>query len=518
MKTPFRALLRLGLTNRRPTLRLSIGLIVVVTVIGTVLAFSLMGDHGGAGIVASLAQAEGDEVQHSLSSEETVQPTVTPTKTAEYMPTPLPTATNMPPPSPTPLPVEWDKMEPNDTLDTAATVSVNQTVQGLNLTPVNGKEDVDFFTLYGKKGQIILVSTFVGLGTDTRMALFSASGELLSENDDRSPTDLGSAIGWVVDRDRWYVIKVESAVPGAGGEYDLVVRLQEPTPTPVPPTPRPDPTATIETGRIEADEAEPNNDYGSAADIVNGTTYNLTLPEGDLDIFRFFVEAGVQYRCDTHPHGVDTVLVIRDQNQVEIGRNNNRSVADVGSTVEWQAEYNGFVYVVVEGLVGQGEYALICTGIEPTPVPRPVGGGSVGNSNPVPSPTPTLDLPPTPTPVQLSLRFVTQINPTVEPEQVTTFRIRIAYDENNNKADDPGEGVRNISVRAVSGGRVKNWVLTDERGEAVLTVRGDVDRIVVPIIGWVRNVRVGNDALATVLLPPINLPVVIPVETPEVES
>jgi hypothetical protein len=92
----------------------------------------------------------------------------------------------------------------------------------------------------------------------------------------------------------------------------------------------------------------------------------------------------------------------------------------------------------------------------------------------------------------------------------------IAYDENGNRAVDPAEGVRDISVRIVEAGSntVMAQTVTDTRGHAQLTLTTSEEvRVVVPYFGKVWEVsggQRGRDQQFTLLLEPGNQPGLIP--------
>lgn len=491
-KVTFISMIRSAAIRPRKYKGLPAVVVVILSVVFTVFFLSLNGGVESVPTHAaepSTVPTQGITYTVAVSPTETLQPTLTP------MPS-------------TPVPSEWDRLEPNNGFDDATLVSVNSTEAKLTLHVIDS-EDVDFFTVFGKKKQILRISTFLSPGTDTRIALYTSSGKLLVENDDKSATDLGSSVKWVVDADQWLYIEVKSSVPGMGGIYDISTQLEEPDPTATPKPP--EPTKTPVPKPVTEDEAEPNNHAGEAKDIVGGTTYRYLLPSGDLDYYRFFIEEGVVYRCDTYPTGVDTVMAILDQNQTTFIENNNRKPSDIGSTAEWRATYTGYVFVMVRGVVGDGDYDLICTGVEPTPVPSGGGGGSAPTTEPTVIPTMT------PTPANLTARFLSQVNPTPTLSLITTVNVRVVYDANNDGVGDLSEGVENISVRAVQGGVSVAWALTDKHGEATLTISGDVERVIIPLIGWDQSVKLGDVNDAVVLIPPVKLPVVIPVEMPEEE-
>ena len=102
------------------------------------------------------------------------------------------------------------------------------------------------------------------------------------------------------------------------------------------------------------------------------------------------------------------------------------------------------------------------------------------------------------------------------PPAELNLSVVIAYDENGNRAVDPAEGVRDISVRIVEAGSntVMAQTITDTRGHAQLTLTTSEDiRVVVPYFGKVWEVsggQRGRDQQFTLLLEPGNQPGLIP--------
>jgi hypothetical protein len=166
---------------------------------------------------------------------------------------PTPIVISLTPPTPTPAPTEAepsptsettlppDRFEPNDEMGTATVIGL-QTESELTLTG----NDLDYFTLYLKQGQLLRADTGVSGGLDSRLKLYFG-GQWLAENDDRGPADVGSRLTWAAAADGWYVILVEKATI-YDGVYSLALQLIEPTPTATSsPTPTPTPTSTPST-------------------------------------------------------------------------------------------------------------------------------------------------------------------------------------------------------------------------------------------------------------------------------
>jgi hypothetical protein len=437
----------------------------------------------------------------------TLTPTLTTTPTETATP---PTETATPTATPT-LAVERDNCEPNDSFDQPCPIFLNQTVANLTLSPVG---DQDYFAVYLKAGQSARAATFPlpGSGTDTRLFVYSGGGALLGENEDRSPTDLGSTVSWTAAADGFYILRVESAIPFPG-RYDLLVSLEAPAATATPmPTATPQPTLTP---LVPPDMAEPNNRPEEAYEIVAGATYNLTLgPRGvdDHDFFKLWVKAGNPYRCAARPTGpVDPALRVYAGDiggGTLLAENDDISPTDIGSLVTFVAPYTGFLFVVAEAQAGYGAYTLLCEAYVP---PAPVSASSGGISGAAPSPTPAATITTTAN-VAVEIRPLPPLAPTATPATATTIRVQVIYDLNANGQPDPDEGVPNVSVRAVSRNAIVGWALTDERGVATLTILGDVDRVIVPFLsGWSRPVRLGQLNEAVLSAPAVSLPVIMPV-------
>ena len=131
-----------------------------------------------------------------------------------------------------------DRFEPNNEPGLATPIGW-QTEAELTLAGT----DVDYYTAYLKTGQMVRLATTVYGSLDTRLKLFW-NGQLVAENDDRSPVDVGSLVTWTAAADGWFVVLVEK-VTAANGRYDLEAALVAPTATPTaPPTLTPTPTPT----------------------------------------------------------------------------------------------------------------------------------------------------------------------------------------------------------------------------------------------------------------------------------
>lgn len=436
-------------------------------------------------------------------------PTVTPPSTTDPYGTATPVVTLTPEGGgATP-----DRFEPNNNIGQATVVALG-VEPDLTLTI----EDEDFFTGYAKAGQIIRISTYVDTQLDTRLTVYW-NGQVVGQNDDRSPSDLGSTVVFSAAADGWYTAHIEQAGVFEG-YYDLEIALIEPTMTPTPlpsltptPTTTPIPTATP---LVPNDLAEPNNAPEQAYAITPGVqNTNLAVGANDpADYYRFLAKLGNNYTCETVTNQVDTLIEVYGSNDL-IAANDDRSTGRVDSYVTWYSSVEQPIVIKVTARNGFGPYTLTCATFTPQPVMPPtpgigapgIGGGDVitGSTNL----SPTLLIP-------LTMRSLGQ----VVPEEVatpTSIRLLIYYDANNDRQPSPGEGVPNVSVVAVNkrGGQIAR-VFTNAQGEAVFNlVSADVERVIVPFVpSWFSTVRIGQENDITLGLPAVRIPVFIPVRAP----
>jgi hypothetical protein len=457
-----------------------------------------------AGALLALAAFTGQTLAQGSSQNPTpIVITLTPAETATTVPSP--TSQGLPP----------DRFEPNNTPETAAPIGFGVEA-GLTLAG----DDVDYFTVYLKAGQMVRISTAVYQGLDTRLKLFWA-GQVVAENEDRSPVDLGSTVHFTAVAEGWHLIRVEKAAV-YDGVYDLEVALVQPaaTPTPAPtltPTPTPTPSPSP-TPLIQPDLAEPNDTSETAFPITPGVRGAYTVGGGDVDYYTFIAKAGRRYACETVTNQVDTLLTAT-AGPVVLGINDDRGVGRVDSYVEWQAAHEQVVIVKVEARGGSyGQYDFVCQVVTPPAAPPsgpsapPVPAGATAT----PAELVTGSLPLTATePISLTVHHLGRVQPqTAAP--TTHIRLLVYYDANNDRQPGPGEGIANVSVLAVnSQGQPLARVFTNAQGEAVFNLAGDgVARVIVPFVpGWSARVRVGETNNDIVLgLPAVRLPVFLPVE------
>ena len=439
-------------------------------------------------------------------------PAVSPTPGGQPTAVPSPTNDGLLPP---------DRFEPNNDTNSATSIGL-QTEPGLTLT----SDDVDYFTGYLKGGQMVRISTAVYEGLDTRLKLYW-DGQLAVENDDRSPSDVGSTVIFTAPADGWYVALVEKASI-YDGRYDLEITLTEPTATPEPsPTPTTFPTFTpmpTPTPIVQPDLAEPNNTPETAQPITPGQRDTYTISAGDVDYFTFIAKAGSCYACETVTDQVDTLLTVTGsgaQSGEVMGINDDRAVGRVDSYLKWQAATEQQVTVKVESRGGSfGQYEFVCQNVAPPPAPAMTGASPVP-----PAPdgsTPTTGDPLTKTAaitatehISLTVQHLGQVQ--LETTAPTThIRLLVYYDANNDRQPGPSEGIANVSVLAVDaqGQRIAR-VFTNAQGEAIFNLTSDsIARVIVPFVpGWSARVRVGETNNDIVLgLPAVRLPVFLPVQ------
>lgn len=401
-----------------------------------------------------------------------------------------------------------DSHEPNNTPDTATPVTFWQTLTNLILV----ENDVDYFKVYLKAGQIGQFSTTVYNGLDTRATAYWGDG-VIAEADDRSGTDPGTTLTFSAVLEGWYVVKIERATP-AGGNYDLVITAVDPTSTPtlLPtstlfPTTTPFPTLTP---AVPADPAEPNNSPQTAYGITPGSTGSYSLGSGDVDYFTFIAKAGNRYSCETLTNQVDTLLTV-STTAGPLVSSDDRSPSRVDSFVQWQASSETVVTLEVAGRGGStGLYQLLCQ-IAPASPPAPVA--HLATATPVMTVTATLTETAVSSPT-LPIRYLGQLPPT--PPTITAVRLIIYYDANNDRLPSPGEGVPNVSVLAVDvNGQRLARVFTNEQGEASFHITAaTIDRLVVPFVsGWSAKVNTAQNSGQVELslgLPAVRLPIFLP--------
>jgi hypothetical protein len=467
-----------------------------------------------------------------------------------------------PTPTPTPLGLNADAYEPNDgiaesnvatgTRGTSSFIAVGSRIDNLNFTPYSGRptDSADWFQFYGRGGSIYQVTTLnVQPGVETVMSVYQPVADVNAPNlilvaplpGSSNPNNRyqagqrGSQVTFQVPNggDGLYWVQLTNADPSprvAGQTYSLQVQeILQATPTAGPSatiTPFP-PTLTPYPG--QPDKFEYNGDFEHASLIAPNVKYDglnfvpwqpPTQDTYDNDFFRLPVKQGIYYTCqsvDPAP-GVDTNIIIYNQNRVGIGGNDDispdeRAKGNFASRFSWLASYTGVAYILVGEVnppraneAGNHTYSLRCDiGLPATSTPSATQQAAaavtfVPATPPPPEPTMT----PYPTPRSAQNLPVRQIGsalstptpqPTV-PVRKASLNVQIFNDANKNGLLDPGEGITGVSVHLSDeqSGAPLAQSLTDGDGRVSFNlVNPGPLRLSVPLFGY--SLLVNEDAL-----------------------
>ena len=183
--------------------------------------------------------------------------------------------------------------EPNDLLTTANSVMLGDQVTGA----IDPDGDVDYFSLVLAAGTILDVSVDAarsGSPLDSRIALFDTTTSdtnlvALALNDDSNGPD--SRIVYSIGISGTYFVGIAAATGGANHTY------------------------TITFGQLQANESEPNSQFGSADQFALGDTIlGFINPTDDLDFFKLDIPANtlVDFNIDGAVLGseVDAFLAV----------------------------------------------------------------------------------------------------------------------------------------------------------------------------------------------------------------
>ncbi len=533
--------------------RLLAGLMAVAL---PVAAFMLANPGGPSLTAAALAApalpASGDAGIAPYQILPTDTPTTTPTNTpsptptTSATPTQTPTASLTPTRTPISTPIYVDQYEPNNSFQDAHTTAPGVALPNNTLWP---QGDVDFFRFHAKGGLAYEVLTRdLGAALDTFLRVYDSNGNEIGSNDDGAELSRASLVTFSASRDGFYFAQVTNLNPTdpVGQTYTFEVReiLGTATPTPLP---------TV----ASVDNCEPNNTFQTACVILLDTTYSLDFvnPFGegrDNDFFRTWVKNGLSYSCETSGLSSinDTNMILYSGPGEEFGIAGNddkdRLAGDLGSRVTIQANYTGWLYI----LVGPGPnmepdyrsshlytYDLQCTqllgtptptlaatpegGVQPTVPPPPTGGGGG-----VASPT-AFSFPPTPTsffgegtpqPPQATATPNIRIQPlptatSAAPSQrEISVELTVYYDRNMNFMAELTEGIMDVVVALYdeSNGQLLSFGYTNEAGNIrfppVLTTGGV--RVTAPYLNYSQVVN--ENAVIMLRVAPRPLPDGIP--------
>lgn len=437
-------------------------------------------------------------------------------------------------PTPTgaaPTPIFADRYEANNTLSTAYTLQINDTTfcsdNDATMWPAG---DIDYYRFWGRAGGAYVMKTDnLDVGLDTNIRLLGPEGQLLAQNDNIISGNQRSELTYSVGVDGYYYIEVTNRDGSDPADKTYCVQVTEIAGTA---TPTPLPTSTRVAG---ADICEPNFDRDNACliapnEVVAGLNFVPTDGDGpDNDFFKMWIREGWYYECETQNLSGfnDTNMILYDQNGNGIAGNNDRSFNDLGSLVPFQANYTGWLYVLVGPVVPVDyrfsnlyTYDLTCvsTANTPTPTPRPThppssgssGGGTGGGvTMPRPTRTPTVDPNATPTPDLVATIQALETRQSEEPMATDVPRIDIAplptdvppqpsvfnasftvvvfYDKNGNNLPEIDEGIQETAVLVNDGatGDLLSLGYTNEAGllRFSVTASSDLLKVSIPYLG-----------------------------------
>ncbi len=424
-----------------------------------------------------------------------------------------------------------DSYEPNDTLETASNIPNVVTLPNLTIYPAS---DQDFYRILAVPGPL-KITAYATPGLDLELAIYNSSGEAASViNDPASPN---VSFNTAVAATGYFVFKLRSTTPFTGF-YQLDISNATPTPqgpasTPTPiPTVTPYPTATApypantptpDLGG-KPDYAEPNYSFNTAYRIAPGTSldnlnFNSGIPgQKDNDFFVMAVRAGVSYTCRTAnlSPSLDTNLIVYYSANFDdiAGGNDDENIQAglINSSLTFPARADGDVYILVgykfpasEDLryPGAATYTLSCDTAKPAP------SGGAGSGSPIVYGTPHA----TPISIVLFQQPNPTATPTVQPIKPMTIDVVVAYDRNADRKADPAEGVSDLAIHVVD--TVTNqeltWGLTDTNGSLhfILATNHPL-RVSIPYLAAAQDFQPGSPGQWLVLVPPANIPGLVP--------
>ncbi len=476
------------------------------------------------------------------------------------------TKTATPTKTPTATPIHADLYEPNNDFNSATPISVGGSLSNLTFWP---QGDTDYFKFWGKASRTYQVQSTVNPGLDSYMRIYgpAGAGQLLGENDDVEPGNLGSRVIIMAPTDGFYFVELTNRDPTdpVGRTYQLGVDEVPGTPS-VTPTPtdtvEPEVSATpsgVPSAIPGADAMEPNYDFEHARVLGAGVQYdNLNFVpwagsdpnQPDNDFFRIWVKPGLFFSCETFnlSPGTDTNMILYLGPSFEQGGpgNDDRAPGDYSSQVSWYSTFTGWLYILVgprwAGIppdqLAPFTYSLECsldeaptlTPLPPTRTPWPTSSAPLPTYTPVPTytpypsatpqptgvvqaPSPTQQPSPTPPPIPLSILPLPTATPAGPALRVITIDILIYYDANENLNPELEEGIRDLAVAVYDtvGSELVAFGYTSESGGlhfGPLSVTGVV-RVEVPFLGYSRRVS-GTMEQIEVRIAPQPLPEDIP--------
>lgn len=193
-------------------------------------------------------------------------------------------------------------------------------------------------------GVVIIAEASSGSDLDTYLTLLDEDGDDVAINDDIVLGEItDSRIIYVAEEDGEYTI-VMANYPGSEGDYDLSVTfVTEEVAEEV--------AEAVGLGIDTTPERDPDEEYtGELEDEGDTQEYSIELDADDAVIFALYATGG----------GIDPLLYVRDSNDVEIIRNDDRSdLSTTDSQVAFTAQESGEYTIVASHYPGfPGEYRL----------------------------------------------------------------------------------------------------------------------------------------------------------------
>lgn len=427
----------------------------------------------------------------------------TPTPTATALP-PTATATATPLPANSYVPCNGSENEPNEVWGCVLATDIPLPATFSSVS------DVDTFLFWGKANFSYRIEALPVGGVDPRLEVWDLYGNLIAQNDDRAQSNPAPMVYLQIGSDGYYMVKVKPQTVFTGA-YSVIVRNDPATPVPTG-SPVPSPTASpAQPGAT----VEPNNDWQNATHLLPGETMNDSIGWTDMvDWWSLKVEAGQRYRCVIDSKAFDPKARVEMEGQI-LAENDDYVPGGITAIVEWTAPVEGLSFIVVEPVVRVGAYTILCSTATAAKTTPSAGSGGDGGGSTGSGGTPVYVPGTTPLGGGQPLSWYL-IGPLAQPTPpVTTLHLLIYYDLNNNRAYDPTEGVKGLSIRALSGGNFVGWAMTDANGEASMVLTTPVDRITVPFLNLLQSVTQGQKNEFSFALQAVGLPVFFPVAEEE---
>ena len=493
-------------------------------------------------------------------------------------PTPSPTSTSTAVAGSNP-----DAYEPNDTIAEAAAqvigprtipsfIAVGARLDNLSFTPYADRptDTDDWFEFYGREGSIYQITTLnVQPGVETVVSVYKPVADVnaptlvlvtpmsgsSNPNNRFQSGQRGSQVTFKVpsssngSNNGMYWVRIQNIDPSfrvPGQTYTLQVQetlVATATPGPSPTTTSLPPTVTPYPGL--PDKFEYNGRFEDAALLAPNVKYDAlnfvpfqppSQNTFDNDFYRLSVKQGIFYTCQTLDlaPGVDTNLIIYNQDRVGIGGNDDisvqeRSLGNFSSRLSWLASYTGNVFILVGEVnppraneAGGHTYSMRCDiGLPATATPSAQSSVVAATAPPAVPQAPEPSMTPFPTPrtaQNLPVRPVSSINATATPQPTATPRIiqltvQVFNDVNRNGLLDTGEGISGASVRVSdeASGIPLAQSQTDADGRVSISISNPgAVRLSVPLFGYSLLVNETELTVRIAIITAINMPVRIP--------